>query len=70
MHRLEFIHRRHARQLESVVLVRFAFDIAPLPGIFIGRTHQRLQTVANSQIVDPAPKGRKPPSRPDRLCFS
>lgn len=40
-------------QVESVVLVGLALDIAPFPGIFIGRAHEGLQPEADGKIVDP-----------------
>ncbi len=44
----------HPSQLESIILVGLAFDVGPFPGIFVGRTDERLETVAHGQIVDPA----------------
>lgn len=52
--RLEFIHGGHASQLESVVFVRLAFDVRPLPSVFVGRADEGFVSLAASQIVDPA----------------
>jgi hypothetical protein len=32
----ELIHRSHARELEGIVFVGFAFDVTPLASVFVG----------------------------------
>jgi hypothetical protein len=54
VHCFEFIHGRHPRQFEGVVLVGLAFDVGPLPGIFVGRADEGLDSQADSQVIDPA----------------
>ena len=36
MNGFELIHRSHARELEGIVFVGFAFDITPLTSVFVG----------------------------------
>ena len=49
-----FIHRSHARELEGIVFVGFAFDVTPLPSVFVGGADESFQTMAAGQVVDPA----------------
>ncbi len=51
---LQFVHGSHASQFECIVFVGLAFDVTPLPGVFVGRAHKCLQTMADSQIIAPA----------------
>lgn len=51
---LEFSHGGHPRELEGIVLIGLAFDIGPLPGLFIGGADERGASQRLSQVVDPA----------------
>jgi hypothetical protein len=51
---LQLVHGSHASQLERIVFVGLAFDVAPLPGIFVGGTNKCLQAMADGQVIDPA----------------
>ena len=54
VNRFEFIHGRHPSQLECIVAVGLAFDIGPLPGFFVGRTHKGSESQRMSQITNPS----------------
>ena len=54
MYGFEFVHRSHARQLESIVFIGLAFDVTPLPSVFVGRANERFQVQADRQVIDPA----------------
>ncbi len=47
MNRFELIHRSHARELEGIVFVGFAFDVTPLPSVFVGGADESFQAVAD-----------------------
>ena len=49
----EFSHGRHASQLECIVFVGLAFDVGPLPSLFVRRADERLVAEADRQVVDP-----------------
>ena len=51
---LQFVHGSHASQFERIVFVGLAFDVTPLPGVFVGRANKCLQTMADGQVIDPA----------------
>ena len=53
MNGFEFIHCSHTGELEGIVFVGLAFDVAPLPSVFVGGADERLEAVADGQIVDP-----------------
>jgi hypothetical protein len=42
----ELIHRSHARELEGIVFVGFAFDVTPLASVFVGGADESFQAVA------------------------
>ncbi len=67
MDRLELLHGGHACELESVVLVNLAFDVAPFPGVFVGGADERLVAQALREIVDPA--GRSAGFHDDEISF-
>ena len=46
MNGFELIRRSHARELEGIVFVGFAFDITPLPSVFVGGADESFQAVA------------------------
>ena len=46
MNGFELIHRSHARELEGIVFVGFAFDVTPLPSVFVGGADESFQAVA------------------------
>jgi len=50
----EFIDGSHACQFQGVIAVGLAFDVASLPGIFVGRADERLEPQADGQVVDPS----------------
>lgn len=54
VNRFELIYRSHARELEGIVFVGFAFDVTPLPSVFVGGADESFQAVADRQVVDPA----------------
>jgi len=54
VNRFEFVYGSHSSKFQGVILVGFAFDVGPLPGVFIGRTDECLEAVAYGKIIDPA----------------
>ena len=52
--RLELAHSCHAGEFESIVLVGFAFDITPLPSVFVGGADESFVAKADGKVVDPA----------------
>lgn len=63
----QFVHGSHPSQLECVILVGLAFDVGPLPSIFVCRTDECGEVVALGQIVDPA--GRSAGLHDDEVDF-
>ena len=50
----EFIHCSHTGELEGIVFVGFAFDVTPLPSIFIGGADEGFESMADGQVIDPS----------------
>jgi hypothetical protein len=55
VNRFELIHRSHARELEGIVFVGFAFDVTPLPSVLVSRADESFQAVAAGRsLIQPA----------------
>ena len=54
MNGFELIHCCHTSELEGIVFVGFAFDVTPLPSVFVGGADEGFHAVADGQVVDPA----------------
>ncbi len=65
--RFELADGRHASELEGVVLVGLAFDVAPLPCVFIGGADESLVAEADCEVVYPA--GRPARFHDDEIAF-